>query len=241
MRIIIVRHGDPDYAIDSLTEDGWKEAALLAQRLKKLSIKAYYSSPMGRAKATASILLKEQNREAEILPWLREFGPVIDRPGLKPGCAWDWLPQQWTPKRHFFDKDSWAEEECFQAGDLKKEYAWVAQGLDTLLERHGYRRKEGYYQVIFPNEDTIVLFCHFGVTCVMLSHLLGISPMVLWQGVCTAPSAVTILTTEERRKGIACFRMNCLGDTSHLYVADREPSFSARFCETFDNPNQRHD
>ena len=26
MKIIIVRHGDPDYSIDSLTEKGWKEA-----------------------------------------------------------------------------------------------------------------------------------------------------------------------------------------------------------------------
>ena len=27
MRLLIVRHGDPDYSIDSLTEKGWKEAA----------------------------------------------------------------------------------------------------------------------------------------------------------------------------------------------------------------------
>ena len=33
MRIIIVRHGDPDYSIDSLTETGWKEAKILADIL----------------------------------------------------------------------------------------------------------------------------------------------------------------------------------------------------------------
>ena len=26
MKLVIVCHGDPDYAIDSLTETGWKEA-----------------------------------------------------------------------------------------------------------------------------------------------------------------------------------------------------------------------
>ena len=33
MRILIIRHGDPDYEIDGLTEKGKREAALLAKRL----------------------------------------------------------------------------------------------------------------------------------------------------------------------------------------------------------------
>ena len=33
MKLLIVRHGDPDYAIDSLTETGWAEAELLSHRL----------------------------------------------------------------------------------------------------------------------------------------------------------------------------------------------------------------
>lgn len=33
MRLIIVRHGDPDYVKDSLTEKGWREAELLSDRL----------------------------------------------------------------------------------------------------------------------------------------------------------------------------------------------------------------
>ena len=86
-----------------------------------------------------------------------------------------------------------------------------------------------------------MFFCHFGLECVLLSHLLGISPVVLWNGCCAAPTSVTTLVTEERRKGIACFRMSAFGDISHLYIADQEPSFSARFCETYDNWTQRHD
>ena len=31
MRILMIRHGDPDYEHDSLTEVGKKEAALLAE------------------------------------------------------------------------------------------------------------------------------------------------------------------------------------------------------------------
>ena len=42
MKLLIVRHGDPDYSIDSLTETGWIEAELLSDRLCKLDVKAFY-------------------------------------------------------------------------------------------------------------------------------------------------------------------------------------------------------
>ena len=34
MRIIIVRHGEPNYEIDSLTEKGWKEAELASRKFR---------------------------------------------------------------------------------------------------------------------------------------------------------------------------------------------------------------
>ena len=40
MRILIVRHCDPNYAIDSLTEKGWREAEMLTERLAKEKIDA---------------------------------------------------------------------------------------------------------------------------------------------------------------------------------------------------------
>lgn len=40
MRILIVRHADPDYDIDSLTDTGWKEAELAADYLSKINVKA---------------------------------------------------------------------------------------------------------------------------------------------------------------------------------------------------------
>ena len=97
------------------------------------------------------------------------------------------------------------------------------------------------YKVVESNEDTLVFFCHFGLECVLLSHLLNISPMVLWHGVCAAPSSVTTLNTEERREGIAAFRMSAFGDISHLYVHDEASAFAARFCEIYGNTEERHD
>ena len=52
MKLVIVRHADPDYSIDSLTEKGWREAELLSDRIAKLDVKEFYCSPLGRAKDT---------------------------------------------------------------------------------------------------------------------------------------------------------------------------------------------
>ena len=85
MRLLIVRHGDPDYSIDSLTEKGWKEAEYLSERLSKLDVKDFYVSPLGRAKDTASFTLKKMNRTAVECDWLREFDVLIDRPDVLTG------------------------------------------------------------------------------------------------------------------------------------------------------------
>ena len=56
MRLLIIRHGDPDYSIDSLTEKGKREVQLLKERLSKLDVKAVYCSPLGRARDTVPCL-----------------------------------------------------------------------------------------------------------------------------------------------------------------------------------------
>ena len=55
MKLLIVRHGYPDYTIDSLTPKGWKEVDYLSEKLAKLDVKAFYVSPLGRARNTASL------------------------------------------------------------------------------------------------------------------------------------------------------------------------------------------
>ena len=54
MRIFIIRHGDPYYPTDSLTDKGRREAELLGRRLAGEHITHAYVSPLGRAKLPAS-------------------------------------------------------------------------------------------------------------------------------------------------------------------------------------------
>lgn len=247
MKLLIVRHGDPDYSIDSLTEKGWREAKFLSERLCKLDVKEYYVSPLGRAKDTVSPALQKLNRTAIEMPWMREFDALIQRPDAEQEIiAWDWLPADWMKEKEFYDKEKWGQHAAMkngrtEHGDVWQEYQWVTTEFDKLLAKHGYVRENGYYRVEAANNDTIVLVCHFGLECVLLSHLLGVSPMILWHGMCAAPTSVTTINTEERRKGVASFRIASFGDISHLYVAGEEPAFAARFCECFDNEDERHD
>jgi probable phosphoglycerate mutase len=242
MKLVIIRHADPDYTIDSLTEKGWREAKLLSDRVSKMNVKAFYVSPLGRAKDTASVSLKKIKREAKELAWLREFeAPVLDPESGEERIPWDWLPADWTKEEAFYDKKLWHTVPVMQSANVGKEAEFVYSGLDELLAEHGYRHEGNLFRAVEPNNDTVVLFCHFGVECVILGHLLGISPMLLWHGFCAAPTSMTTLITEERREGVAYFRMSAFGDISHLYAVGEEPAFAARFCEMFANTEERHD
>ena len=47
MRILFIRHGDPDYVNDTLTEKGRREAAALAERAAALDLGPVLSHPSG--------------------------------------------------------------------------------------------------------------------------------------------------------------------------------------------------
>ncbi len=243
MKLLFIRHGDPDYINDSLTEKGVKEAALLAERMAHTHVDFCYLSPLGRAVKTAEPCLMRMNMDAETFEWLEEFSPLIVRPDSpeRTHISWDWLPEDWTLRDHFYRYDEWWDDDILNAGHVGERAKHIFTEFDKLLARHGYERNGHFYRAVNPNNDTLAFFCHFGVTTLILSHLIGASPMVLWHGMCSAPTSVTTVCTEERRRGIASFRITSFGDTSHLYAADEPPAFSGRFCECYDNEGERRD
>ena len=236
MKLLLIRHGDPDYEHDGLTETGRREAEALAPRIAPLEVRDYYVSPLGRARATAAPTLAAAGREAEVCDWLQEFSIPVRRPDRADSpIPWDWLPQDWLREERFLSPTAWREVPLFREAGVGEAYDRVTAAFDALLARHGYEREGLLYRVREPNEDRLVFFCHFGLSCLLMSHLLNCSPMVLWQGLAMAPASVTTLNSEERRPGFAQFRAAAVGDVSHLYVKGMEPSFACRFCETYGN------
>ena len=79
------------------------------------------------------------------------------------------------------------------------------------------------YRTQGGNTDTLVFFCHLGITFAIMAHLIGLSPVMLWQGFFVAPTSVTTLVSEER------------------IIRRALPSFSTKYGRTGSDPRQKVD
>lgn len=257
MRLIFVRHGDPDYTIDSLTEKGHREAALLAEYLADWDLGDVYMSPLGRAKDTAGYTLRKKGLKAEIKDWLQEFPVKMDmnlsedlKKGfeheyledgtLAPRITWDMLPGYLSEHPEYLDRMAWRQSEVARCSDMVELYDAVTKQFDELLAGYGYVRDGLGYRVEKEYKGTITCFAHFGIISVLLSHLWNVSPWIPWQYTVLAPSSLTEVMSEERIQGIASFRATKVGDISHLSIGKEPPAFAARFCEVYSNVDERH-
>ena len=257
MKIVFIRHGDPDYINDTLTERGIIEAEALAKHIDYWNIDDVYLSPLGRAQDTAKYSLNKLNLNATTYDWLREFNPEViinenndfgdaypdinEEDGtIKADVCWDIVPGYLKKHPEYYENPGWKSGDICTQTDVLEKYELVCNGLDAILAKYGYIREGSCYKVEKESEKTIAIFCHFGVICVMLSYLINVSPFSLWHGLCIAPSAVTLVKTEERQQGIASFRTHTIGDISHLIMEKIEPSPAASFTEVFSDNEARH-
>ena len=229
MRLILIRHGDPNYIDDALTEKGKREAHFLAERAKNWQVDDVYVSPLGRAKETAAPCLAAWGKPSSELKWLEEFYYPIDDGKGGERIPWDFFPSQWTEEDRNFTENEWVNVPRMLR--LKGEYARVCASLDELLEKYGYVRHGRYYLSAAPNKKTVVLFCHFGVSMVMLSHLLNLPAQALLHGLFLPPTSVTVLNTEERHGKEAYFRAERIGDCHHLIAGGEPISESGYFTD----------
>lgn len=257
MRLLFIRHGDPDYEHDTLTPKGHVEARFLSEYIENWNIGTAYVSPLGRAQHTAGYSLQKLNKQAVTLSWLQEFPALIDINGsdeliyaypdchkkddiYQPRIVWDVLPGYFSTHPEYWSVDGWRDSEIAKRSNIVELYDAVIADFEDFLAEHGYRRNGWGYHVEKESEETLTFFCHFGLTCVILSRLWNISPFILWHSLAMAPTSVTEVVSEEREQGIASFRALKIGDITHLNIGQEPPSFACRFCETYSNPDQRH-
>ena len=160
MRLVFVRHGEPDYEHDSLTEKGWRESQLQVPRLRgEDSIDTIYCSPLGRALDTAKATLAATKMEPVICPWLKEFFvPVIDPQTGEQRIPWDFLPGWWTEQPEFYHKDTWLQSPVMRSGNVATEYQKVCDGIDSLLAEYGYERQGNFYRSNDPKEESLIFW-----------------------------------------------------------------------------------
>ncbi len=231
MKILLIRHAEPDYANNTLTKQGFVEAECLSEKLKNSKITNIYCSPLERAVLTAHPLAEKINMDIKICDWMTEFQAKIEI-GEEKRIPWNILPREWSKEKEVFDIHTWKENKLYSSIDMPEKYDYVTNNLDELLKKHGFTR-EGIIYKGDNNDNVIALVCHFGVGMVITSHLTGISPILLWQSMFLPTSSVTEFVTEERVKGEVVFKCKQMGDTSHLYIKNQPVSNSGLFSEFF--------
>ena len=234
MRLLLIRHAEPDYTVDSLTPKGRVEAELLSRRLVHYPVRDFYVSPLGRARDTAAYTLKKLNRAAETLPWLAEFrGRCPDPETGRPRLPWDLPPRFWSAFPGAHDIREWTGAPLFAGTDVPEIWLETTSGVDVLMARYGFRKDGPVWCCAENTRDTVVLFCHFGISMAVLAYLTDCSPLVLWHRALTLPSSVTEVVTEERFRGEVSFRVTRLGDISHLESSGEKRSTAGLYPECF--------
>ena len=221
MYLYIVRHGDPDYATDSLTELGKKQAEAVGRRLYKSGVTEIYSSPNGRAVATAKPLCDSIGKEPIIkMAFSEDFAYghfyYLDSKGMH--WSFEKRAEILGNDTVFRSPDAfshgiYADEQLAQEG-----YAELCDECDGLLTELGYKRTGvgNGYEAISPNDKKVAVFCHEGAGLHLLSRILGFSPLTLPATFDFGHTGVTII--QFSGEGVVFPRCLCLSDLSHIYA-----------------------
>ena len=81
MKLLFIRHGDPDYTIDSLTEKGWKEAEFLSEKIAALDVRDFY---VWKSKGYRILHTEEKRKNS----YRMQVAERIRRKDQKTGSSW---------------------------------------------------------------------------------------------------------------------------------------------------------
>lgn len=178
MRIILIRHGDPNYEKDCLTELGHKQAKVAAERLLEEGIEEIYSSPQGRAMQTAEYFSKASGiQKIQTLDFIRE---------IRYGREGELYDQKWHPwmgadelvwKGQDLRTDEWREYPVYKENYATVDADKIGIEADKWLSTLGYQREGLYYRCTRTDDrqKTIAVFCHGGASSAFIARVLNIS------------------------------------------------------------------
>ena len=217
MRIIFVRHGEPDYDRDCLTDNGITQAQCTASRLKDENISAVYSSPMGRARETASFTAKEHGLEVQVLDFMHEINW-----GGKNGVEIPYEGHPWTlacelmAMPEYATGDKWKEHPYFKDNICLDYYEKISEGLDELLKGYGVIREGNAYQIEKQCDDTIAIFAHGGSGAHLISHILNLPLPFVFTSMPYGVCSVSIFDITPQTGDTAVPRIEIFNDMGHL-------------------------
>ena len=219
MRLIFVRHGEPDYQKDCLTDTGRIQAALAAERLQDEGIEEIWSSPLGRAYETAQITADRLGLPVQTLECMRElqWGSTTEEKIYAGGHPWD-IADKIARDGIDLNRIDWRESPYFRTNRVSECVDQVEAGIDQWLKRFAYQREGFYYQHKKSEEQhrTIALFCHGGSSSAAIGHILNLPFPYVCGLLHTDFTGITILRFE-RHAGMGLLPCLELGsDSRHI-------------------------
>ena len=223
MLLFYIRHGDPIYRPDSLTELGKRQAEALAKRLALYGLDRIYSSTSIRALQTAEPTSALTKKDIVQLEWCRE-GYALQELGIMVDGDRHFLFQDIESKRLLASNEvtqlghRWWSHPAFAEYDFQKGMERIQREAYQLLEELGYRFDEctGTYEVLYDNDERIALFAHQGFGIGFLSAVLNIPYPQLCTKVDLGHSCLTVIEFRNQ-DGICIPQMLSLSNDSHLY------------------------
>jgi len=210
MFLYFIRHGEPDYKTDTLTEVGVKQAQLLSERFESIQFDKIFSSPLGRAKQTAQPTCVKQNKKFEELPWLSENAAydamAVDFDGKK-----DWWFAVQNTKILKLDG-----AKKFMPPKYLDFYNSATSDFDKFLSGIGYKKCDEGYRITDEPCSRIALFCHDGISRILLSYALSIPYHIFCASFAIGHTGVTVLEFASTKDKITAPRCLMFSDLSHL-------------------------
>ena len=232
MLLYIIRHGDPNYETDSLTERGVLQAEAVGKRMADAGITRVFSSPMGRARQTAEPTCRLLGLEYTVEPWAHEIG---DEHRLTPYPDGELKSVSLVDRVHFrrdggidLSYERAFEAPGFSTSGMKAAQDTITEGGRDFLERLGYKEENGVYRILAPSDDKVALFCHAGMGRIFVSQLLHIPLHLMWAGFNYTHSGVTIIEFRNSKTGYTVPRLLCYSDMSHLYAAGLDMKYCGK-------------
>ena len=221
MLLYIVRHGDPIYETDTLTERGFLQAEAVGKRMFDAKIDRIFTSPMGRAKDTAAPACRMLGLDYTVEPWAHEIED--DRLTPYPDGV---LKSISVLPTHVFRENGNIDllyDEAFDCTGIKETNMRhardvIEEGGRDFLERLGYREENGVYRILRNNEEKVALFCHAAFARAWLSSLLHIPLHIMWSSFQYTHTGVTVLEFKNNPSGFTAPSCLCFSDMSHLYA-----------------------
>ena len=221
MLLYIVRHGDPDYKTDTLTDRGVVQAEAVGKRIAASKIDRIFSSPLGRARQTAEPAARILGLDINIEGWAEEIHddrltPFPD--GKRKSVS---LVQNTYYRRNGqidLDFDHAYECDGFSTSGMQNAYNIISDGARDFLARMGYVEEDGIYRIVKPNEERVALFCHTAMGRTLLSYLLHVPIHLMWSGFQMTHTGVTVIEFKNNENGVTAPKCLCFSDISHLYA-----------------------